>query len=73
MVAITALKPDDIVYDLVTQRMGNTMLTRRVAYSVRIVEVADDRSYVMASWNSNAPRKYGASQVSKWRRTKPAT
>lgn len=72
MVAITALKPDDIVFDVVSQKMGNTTLRRKAVYSVRIVEVADDFSFVMASWNSNSPRKYRAGQVAKWRRTKPA-
>jgi|GEM_PF-6445540 len=54
MVAITALKADDIPYDVVSQKMGNTTLRRKAVYSV---EVADDVSFVMASWNSNSPRK----------------
>lgn len=71
MVAITALKPGDIVYDVVSQRMGNTRVRRKAVYDVRIVEVAEDHSYVMASWNGNPPRRFAGRQIAKWRRTEP--
>lgn len=73
MVSITALKPDDIVYQVVSLKMGNTTISRKAVYSVRILEVAEDGSYVMARVNTNAPRKYRQAHANKWRRTKPNT
>lgn len=73
MVAITALKPEDIVYDVVSQKAGNTTMRRQAVFKVRIIEVAADGKYVIASWNGNASRKYFTSQVAKWRRSKPQT
>ncbi|MBM5458686.1 hypothetical protein H8F21_14045 [Pseudomonas sp. P66] len=72
MVAITALKPDDVVYDVVSQKMGNTTMRRQAVFKVRIVSVAEDGRSVMACWNGNTARKHFESQVRKWRRTPPA-
>lgn len=71
MVAITALKKDDVLYDVVSQKAGNTTLRRQAVYRVLVTEVAEDHSYVMARWNGNAERKYREGQVKKWRRTPP--
>lgn len=71
MVAITALKPDDIVYDVVMQKAGNTTMRRHAVFKVRIISVAEDGRSVSARWNGNTARKYFTSQVAKWRRSPP--
>lgn len=67
MVAITALKVGDIVYSPERVKQGNTRLTKLIHYRVRITEVHDD--YVMASWNSNSPTRFGPRAISRWRRS----
>jgi hypothetical protein len=73
MVAITALKANDVVFEVVMQKMGNTHLRRQAVYRVRIVEVDLERNTVLASWNGNAPEKFSERAVGKWRRTTPAS
>ncbi len=69
MVAITALKPGDVVYDVHSERAGNTTMRRMGCWHVTIVEVHGD--HVIASWNGNPARHYGRAAVAKWRRSRP--
>lgn len=46
-------------------------MRRQAVFKVRIIEVAADGKFVIASWNGNASRKYFTSQVAKWRRSPP--
>lgn len=73
MVAITALRPGDLVFSVQSQVMGNTTMRRKATFSVRVVSVhADSPSpHVIASWNGNPPRKFFVSAIRKWRRTRP--
>lgn len=70
MVAISRLKPGDIVYDVGRTKMGNTTITRIAVWPVHIVAVHEDGS-VTARWNYNAERKYWGRSIRKWRRTMP--
>lgn len=73
MVAFSKLKPGDVVYDCHRVKMGNTTMSRLGAWKVHVLEVhADSPSpHVVASWNSNPPKKYYARSVKSWRRTVP--
>ena len=71
MVAITALKPGDVVYDCRRTKMGNTTMTRLSTWRVHIKEVNLAEGWVLASWNGNAPTRYRPYQIARWRRTPP--
>lgn len=70
MVALTALKPGDILYEVSREKAGNTTMTRTVCRPVKIIEVHEN--HVLASWNGNPPRKFFGATISRWRRSKPA-
>lgn len=69
MVALSKLKPGDVVYDARMQKMGNTTMSRMSVWSVFIKDVHAD--HVVASWNGNSPRKYYANSIRAWKRTPP--
>lgn len=72
-VALAALKPGDVVYDVRRERAGNTMMRRTAVRLVRIVDVDTENGRVLASWNSNPPRHYRARNGQfPWRRSRPA-
>lgn len=71
MVAITALKAGDEVFDVVSQQAGNTTARRKAVFKVKIIEVDPEGGYVIARWNNNPERKFRATSVKKWRRSAP--
>ncbi|MCW0399243.1 hypothetical protein ACQHIH_21720 (plasmid) [Xanthomonas sontii] len=68
---IEKLQPGQVVYDVGKTRMGNTTLTTVSVWPVTIVSVDLERGTVIARWNGNSERKYRASQIAKWRTSKP--
>ncbi len=70
MVAITALKEGDLLWEGHRTRSAQSSMSRMSWYQIKIVSVHAD--HVMASWNCNPVRRYNASSVKRWRRTKPA-
>lgn len=72
MVAINALKPGDVVYDVSREKMGNTTLRRQVVRNVNIKSVSEDKRSVEASWNGNSVRTFREREVARWKRNKPA-
>lgn len=69
MVAFSAIKPGDVLYEKRRQKMGNTTMSRDVVYSVVVKEVHAD--YAIVSWNGNAPTRWYSRQIEKLRRTEP--
>lgn len=69
MVAFNTVKPGDLYYETKSVKQGNTTLTERIAYRVRIVEVHKD--HVIAVWNNNAPVRMSIHRVDRWTRTPP--
>ncbi|CAB5514475.1 hypothetical protein ACOTHJ_15880 [Achromobacter xylosoxidans] len=69
MATISNLKPGQSLFKLERRRMGNTTLRTTAVMRVLIHEVHED--HVIASVNSNTPRKYRSSEVSKWKVNKP--
>ncbi|MGT9857997.1 hypothetical protein ACVWPW_30180, partial [Citrobacter freundii complex sp. 2025EL-00205] len=50
-------------------KMGNTTIKTVTLHSVVIQEVYDN--HVIASWNRNAPRRFGETAISSWKKDKP--
>lgn len=71
MASISKLKPGQICYTVTRHKMGNTTLSTISVHHVRVIEVHED--HVVASWNSNAARKYFDRDVAKWKVNKPVT
>lgn len=70
MVALTALKPGDRLWESRTVKQGNTNLTKVVHYPVTIVEVRE--RYATGHWNGNAePERFDERRLNRMRRTKP--
>lgn len=69
MVAINSVNVGDVLWDCRKVKQGNTHIRRMACWQVRILEKNEDGSF-MASWNGNAPRRYGDRQLSALRRTK---
>jgi hypothetical protein len=62
MASISRLKPGQIVYDVRSKKPGDY-------YQVEIIDVGLDS--VLASWNSNKPRRYYAQDLRRWRVSRP--
>ena len=65
------LKPGMVVYDVHSERMGNTMLRSVGVWEVKILSVAPD--CVTYSWNYNREQRAyrGSRVISKWRKDRP--
>ena len=72
MATISRLTPGQIVWSVLRQPSGNTVMRQTNVFPVKIIEIAENHSYVLASWNFNPPRKYYQNQVKNWRIKKPA-
>lgn len=57
------------VWSLFRTKMGNTTIKTVTLHSVVIQEVYDN--HVIASWNRNAPRRFGETAISSWKKDKP--
>lgn len=72
MASIRSLELGQILYEVARQKMGNTSIVRGVLYTVKIVDIDPEGKWVLASWNSNTPRRYNERQVRRWKIKKPA-
>lgn len=68
---IEKLQPDMIVYDVGKHKMGNTNISTVAVWPVHIIKVDLEKKTVLASWNTNQPRKFYERSIKKWRATKP--
>lgn len=71
MASINRLKEGQILYQVVTQKAGNTSIRRKVVYQIKVVSIDLEKKMVTASWNCNKERAYGESQVRTWLVNKP--
>ncbi|OBQ29029.1 MAG: hypothetical protein AN483_12875 [Aphanizomenon flos-aquae MDT14a] len=71
MADIKKLKPGQLVYSVETQKLGNTELSIRALYRVRILEVNLEIGFVIASWNSNPRQKFYETSIKKWKTERP--
>jgi hypothetical protein len=70
-VKIEQLAPGQIVYDVHSHRMGNTTLRSWGVWRIRIHAIAEDKSFVEASWNGNRVEKYYPRDVERWKKNEP--
>ncbi len=73
MASISRIKPQQTLYTVTRQKMGNTTMSRKAVHRVVVTEVDPEGKFVMASWNGNQVRRYSESQVAKWKVKEPAT
>ena len=66
---ISQLEVGMSVWSVSRVNMGNTTLKTVVVHPVLIVEV--HANHVIATWNGNAPRRFGESVVKGWKKEKP--
>lgn len=71
MATIGRLKPNQVLYTVVRQKMGNTTVSRGVLHRVVVKEIDPEGRYVVASWNNNPARKYFERDVARWRVSEP--
>lgn len=71
MAAISRMKVGQVLWNLKRVRMGNTTVSITSCYPVRITEISESGGSVMASWNSNTPRRMGQGEVNRLRVNKP--
>ena len=73
MTDISKLTPGQVLYTVTRGKMGNTTISTVYIHPVRVVSIEPDGRSIMASWNHNAPRRFFARQVEKWRVKEPLT
>ena len=71
MATITNIKPDQILYCIQRQKMGNTSVSIGSLYKLKVIEVDLDKNRVLASWNGNPPRYFYKHHIKQWKVNKP--
>ena len=66
---ISDLKPNMIVYDCHSYKMGNTNMKTLGIWPVKIIEVHKDHAIV--SWNGNYSTKYDIKRIKALKKEKP--
>jgi hypothetical protein len=67
--SLKKIKAGDILYDVHTYRMGNTLLRSTGIWYVRVISVDQDGALV--SWNGNREEHYSEEKLRKLRTVKP--
>jgi len=63
------IKVGDILYDVHSERLGNTTIRSVGVWRVKILEVHEDHAIV--SWNGNSPQRYSRKQIARLRAKEP--
>jgi hypothetical protein len=71
MPKLETLKAGDVLYDVHSERAGNTMLRRTGVWTVRILEVDLEKDGAYVSWNGNRRSFYPRFRVEKLRAKAP--
>lgn len=70
MVAYSAIKEGDILWDCRKTRQGNTTMRSMSCWQVKIISLDPARRTAVVSWNTNAPRLYSERALKALRRTR---
>jgi hypothetical protein len=70
MVAFNTVKAGDTLWDVHSQKMGNTTMRQMGSWQVDVLEVHAVPPRVWARWNGNAPRWMYRREVEKLRRSR---
>lgn len=65
------IQPGMKLYDVGTQKMGNTSVKTIAVWPVNVISVDPERRTVVASWNCNSPRTFTERVYSKWKSKPP--
>lgn len=65
------LQPGMVLYDVHSQKMGNTSIRTLGTWSVRVIEVDAERRRALASWNGNRAEWHGEAWFSKLKAERP--
>ena len=71
MTKFEKLQPGMVVFDVGTQKLGNTSSSTVAVWRVRIIAVNRDEETVLASWNGNTPTLFDKYQWQRWRLSEP--
>jgi hypothetical protein len=71
MAAISRIRPDQVLFTVRRQKMGNTTMKQTVYHRVTVREIDPEGRFVIATWNGNAPEKFYASEVARWKVSDP--
>lgn len=73
MVAWNTVKAGDYLYQVKSQRMGNTTMRRKAVFGVQIVSIDHEAGRAVVRWNGNAERTWRRHDIELLRRSKPKT
>jgi hypothetical protein len=71
MASISKLTVGQTLFSLSRQKMGNTNVSRTACHLVVVKAIAEDLSFIEASWNGNPSRRYYPREVAKLKIKKP--
>lgn len=71
MATLANLKPGQVLYEVVSHRMGNTMCRTQSLYEIKVIEVNVAEGWVLATWNGNKPKRCLDYHVRRWKVNKP--
>ena len=60
MIKIQSLKPGDVLYDVHSEKAGNTTMRREGVWECYVRAVDSDGKWVEISWNGNPARRFAA-------------
>ena len=60
MIKIQSLKPGDVLYDVHSERAGNTTMRREGCWECFVRAVDSNGKWVEISWNGNPARRFAA-------------
>lgn len=65
------IKAGDRLYDVHSERAGNTTIRRQGVWDVRVISVNPEKRTAVVSWNGNPPQTYYERQLTKLRASEP--
>jgi len=71
MVAISTVKPGDVLYDVGRVKLGHVNSSRMAVARVNVISVDHADGSAIVRWNGNAPKTYYARDLRRLVRTPP--
>lgn len=65
------IKAGDILFDVHSERMGNTTMRCQGIWEVRVISIDSGTRTAMVRWNSNSPQRYYERQLTRLRASEP--
>ncbi len=71
MATFDKVRAGDVLYDVHSEKMGNTTMGRVGWWRVVVVSIDHENGEAMCHWNGNPAVRYGRMQIAKLRRSIP--